>query len=206
MGWGPGFNTPTKIRIIPAEGGSPIEPVAWPGWQGAPTWTPDGKGLIFGENAGFYPIQPSCALHYFDLGSARTFSLPGTTGLWTARQSPKGRYIAAETRDQQTLMLYDMRTRRAFKLLSFSDSRLGDNPAWSKDGKCIYIDAPLSPDPAIYGIRIPERAIERVASLKGIQRANQAMGEWIGIAPDGSPFLVRQVQASEIYAWDWAEP
>jgi hypothetical protein len=35
-------------------------------------------------------------------------------------------------------------------------SKVGDNPAWSKDGKFVYIDAPLASDPAIYRIHIAD--------------------------------------------------
>ena len=203
MGWNPGPNPPTKIRVISANGGAPTEPVEWPGWQGVPVWTPDGNGLIFGENGETFPIRPSCMLHYFDFKTGKTTNLPGTTGLWTARMCPTGRYVAATTRDQQKLVLYDLRSARVTELVTFPDSVVGDNPSWSKDGRYIYIDAPLSADPAIYRVRISDRRIERIASLKGISRANQSMGAWIGLTPDDSPLIVRGVQGSEIYSWDW---
>jgi len=204
MGWDGDENRPTKIRIIPAEGGPIAEPVTWPDWQGIPTWTPDGTALIFGENAHFNPIPPTCALHRFDFKTGQTSDLPNTTGLWTARACPTGRYIAATTRDNSKLVLDDMQTARVTDLASFSGSKVGDNPTWSKDGKFIYIDAPLASDPAICRIRIVDKHIERVASLKGIQRAN--MDYWIGLTPDGSPLITRRVQGSEIYAWDWVVP
>jgi len=201
MGWEPDI---TKIRIIPAEGGPLDEPVTWPGWQGIPTWTPDGTGLVFGENGPVNPIPASCTIHLFDFKTGKTSDMPGTTGLWTARACPTGRYVAATSRDQGKLVLYDMQTARVTDLVAFPDTKVGDNPTWSKDGKFIYIDAPLSSDPAIYRIRITDRHIERVASLKGIQRAN--MDHWIGLTPDGSPLVTRRVQGSEIYAWDWVAP
>jgi hypothetical protein len=61
-----------------------------------------------------------------------------------------------------------------------------------------------APEPAIYRIRIADKHIERIASLKGIQRAN--MDHWIGLTPDGSPLITRRVQGSEIYAWNWVAP
>lgn len=204
MGWDAGDNPPTKIRIVPAEGGPIEQPVTWPGWQGIPTWTLDGASLIFGENGQFNPIPASCSLHRFDSKTGKTSDLPGTTGLWTARACPTGRYVAATTRDNSKLVLYDMQTARLTGLAAFPNSKVGDNPTWSKDGKFIYIDAPLASDAAIYRIRIADKHIERVASLKGIQRAN--MDYWIGLTPDGSPLVTRRVQGSEIYSWDWVAP
>lgn len=203
MSWDATGNLPTKIRIISAEGGSPQDPVKWPGWQGIPTWTSDGKNLIFGENGQFNPIPASCALHRFNLRTGDTSVLPGTTGLWTARACPTGRYVAATTRDNIKLVLYDMQTARLTDLVSFPDSKVGDNPTWSNDGKFIYIDAPLASDPVIYRICIRNRHMERVASIKGIQRANGGMDHWIGLTPDGSPLITRRIQGAEIYAWDW---
>jgi hypothetical protein len=101
-------------------------------------------------------------------------------------------------------VLYDMQTASVTDLVAFPDSKVGDNPTWSKDGKFIYIDAPLAPDPAIYRIRIADRHMERIASLRGIQRAY--MDYWIGLTPDGSPLVTRRVQGSEIYSWDWVAP
>jgi Tol biopolymer transport system component len=200
MGWKGGTGEPSKIRIIPAQGGGFEGPVTWPGWQGIPTWMP-GNGLVFGENGPDFPIPATCRLHRFDFKTAKTEDLPNTFGLWTARMCPTGRYIAAEARDKRKLVVYDTRTARVTDLASFADSVLGDNPPWSKDGKFIYIDAPLSSDPAIYRICIADKHRERVASLKEMQRAN--MDYWIGLAPDGSFLVTRRVQGSEIYAWDW---
>jgi hypothetical protein len=101
-------------------------------------------------------------------------------------------------------VLYDMQTASVTELVSSPDSIVGDNPSWSKDGRFIYIDAPLVSDPAIYRIRIADKHIERIASLKGIQRAN--ISYWVGLTPDGSPLVTRRVQGSEIYSWDWVAP
>src|ERR1017187_4130609 len=97
MGWDGDENRPTKIRIIPAEGGPPEQPVTWPGWQGIPNWTPDGTSLIFGENGRFNPIPATCSLHQFDFKTGRPSDRPGPVGLWAPGACPTGRYIAATT-------------------------------------------------------------------------------------------------------------
>ncbi len=207
MGWQAGaVNAPSRISVIAATGGLPEHPVVWPGWQGVPSWSPDASVLIFGENARFFPISSSACLHQFDLRTGRTSDLPGSHGLWTARMCPSGRYIAAETPDQRKLLLYDAQKARVTTLASFSDSVIGDNPTWSRDGTYIYFDTPRSADPAIYRIRMSNNQMERVVSLKGIQRANQNLGYWIGLTPENSPLLVRQIQGSEIYSWDFVAP
>jgi Tol biopolymer transport system component len=177
-----------------------------PEWQGVPTWTADGSGLIFGENGRVFPISPSCSIHLFNFESGKTSDIPGSAGLWTARACPTGRYIAAVTRNDRKLVLYDMRTTAWTDLAGFADSTIGANPTWSRDGKFIYVDAPDSPDPAIYRIAIPGGRMERVVSLKGIQRVHGNIGVWIGLTPDNLPLILRAVQSSEVWAWDWIAP
>jgi Tol biopolymer transport system component len=197
---------PTKIRLVSGDGGAVQEPVGSPEWQGIPTWTVDGKGLIFGENGDAFPIRASCAIHRFDFDTGKTSDIPGSTGLWTARACPTGRYISAVTRDNRKLVLYAERSAAWTDLAHFADSVIGDNPSWSMDGKFLYFDAPQSADPAIYRIGISSRRLERVASLKGIQRAGGNMGTWIGLTPDHLPLIVRAAGSDEIYAWDWIAP
>lgn len=199
-------NGPTKIRVVPATGGQPKEPVQWPGWQGAPNWASGGTELIFGENGPYFPIADSCSLHVFDFKSGKTTDLPGTTGLWTPRVCPSGRYIAAQTRDTRKLVLYDRRTAALTELLASSEGKLGDNPNWSADGRFVYMDVPFSRDPAVYRIRVADKHIERVASLSGYRRPTGGIGVWLGMTPDGSLLIVSEVQGSEIYAWDLVTP
>jgi len=63
-----------------------------------------------------------------------------------------------------------------------------------------------SSDPAIYRISIPSMRIERVASLKGIQRVLADTGMGIGLTPDNLPLILRAVQPNQVYAWDWIAP
>jgi Tol biopolymer transport system component len=199
-------NEPTKIRVVSAAGGPPQEPVQWPGWHGAPNWAAEGTELIFGENGPQFPIAASCSLHVFDFKSGKTIDLPGTSGLWTARTCPTGRYVAAMTRDNRTLVLYDRRTASRTDLLTPPEGQLGENPVWSADGRFVYIDVPFSRVPAVYRIRLANQRIERVAGLSGIPRTTWKIGAWIGLTPDGSLLTLRELQGTEIYAWDFVAP
>jgi len=199
-----GSPKPTRIRITSPDGKDPVEPVPLRRWQGAPQWTSD-RELVFGDNGPTFPIPPTCSLHAFDLKTAKVTDLPGTNGLWTARPCPTGRYIAAQTNDNTRLMLYDRRTAAVTEPFRSPEGRLGDNPTWSRDGAYIYMDTPYARDPAVYRIRIADRKVERIASLGGIQRV-EAIGLWLGLAPDNSLLILRQVQGSEIDSWDWVTP
>jgi hypothetical protein len=92
------------------------------------------------------------------------------------------------------------------ELLSSADGPLGDNPVWSKDGKFIYMDVPFAREPAVYRIRVADRKVELVASLRGLRRTTASVGLWIGLTPDGSLLTLRELQGSEIYSWDILSP
>jgi Tol biopolymer transport system component len=206
MGWDKEPNSPSTIRIIPSDGGSAQEPVPAPAWQGAPNWTPDEKALIFGENGARFPIAATARLHRFDFETRKRSALAGSEGLWTARVCPTGRYVAALTLDYRKLVLYDLRTSKRSELASFPDSTVGENPSWSNDGKWLYFDSPFSPQPAIYRISIPERRMEKVASLAGIPRVHGRVSWWIGLTPNNLPLILRDVHSQEIYSMDWIAP
>jgi Tol biopolymer transport system component len=142
----------------------------------------------------------------FDFKSGKTTELSGSTGLWTPRVSPAGRYIAAMTPGNRKLMLYDRRTAAVSELFVSPEGKLGDNPVWSADGRFVYIDSPFSPDPAVYRIRISDHHVERVASLNEVRHSGWAAGAWLGLTPDGSLLTVSEAQGSEIYAWDFVAP
>jgi len=77
-------------------------------------------------------------------------------------------------------------------------------PNWSRDGR--YIDFLHSPDnPAVLRVRISDRKVERVVDLKNFRMAGIS-GDWLGLAPDDSPLLVRDTGSQEIYALDWETP
>ena len=59
-------------------------------------------------------------------------------------------------------------------------------------------------DPAIYRLRLSDRSIERVTSLKGVRRSFSDMGWWTGVTPDGSPMVLRDTSIEEIYALDFS--
>jgi hypothetical protein len=54
-------------------------------------------------------------------------------------------------------------------------------------------------------IRLNDRQVEEVASLKGIRQAELLAGLDFGLTPDGDPIVLRDVGTQEIYSLDWYE-
>ncbi len=183
-----------KVRVVSAEGG-PYGPVTViDAAEGAPTWSPDGSRLLFGEliNSLDRPPGPP-VVHIFDVKNRRLSVVPGSEGLWTARWSPDGRYIAALTEDSRNLMLFDFRAAKWTKLLTLDhifDLR------WSRHGERIYLsNVPPEGEPTLFSMKLTDRRPQRLTKLHGTHDAG-----WLGVAPDDSPLIMHQVSGSEIYA------
>jgi len=83
------------------------------------------------------------------------------------------------------------------------DSRCPDfaiNWAHSPDYKYVYYTTG-GQDPSIRRIRITDRTVETIGSLKGLRLAPGPDGDTqISVAPDGSPVFTRDIGTQEIYA------
>jgi hypothetical protein len=79
-------------------------------------------------------------------------------------------------------------------------------PTWSHDGQYFYFDTTLTEDANFFRVRISDRKLERLASLKGMRRYWGDLGSWTGLTPDDAPLLIRDVSSQEIYAIDWDAP
>jgi Tol biopolymer transport system component/DNA-binding winged helix-turn-helix (wHTH) protein len=189
---------PWKNHLISAEGGIPEQIVPGPRNEDGPSWSPDGNSLAFGymtflehEGSGPFTIQ------LVDLKTRGVSTLPGSEGLYSASWSPDGAYVAAETADNSKLVLFDRALNKWMDLVSSGVGYF----EWSRDGKHIYVESG-----SIIRARISDHKLERVVSLERIRLATGAFGPWIGLAPDNSPLVVRDVGTQEIYALDWVAP
>jgi len=192
MGKEPG--RPWKVRLVSAEGG-PYPPVTLTdSAEGAPTWSPDGSRLAFGGLVDPADRAPGpMVIHIFDLKDRRLSVVPGSEGLWTARWSPDGRYIAALTEGSRSVMLFDFRTGKWATVLALG--RIWDL-RWSRQGKSVYLNAASTDgEPALFRVEITGHRAARLISLKGAQSNG-----WLGLAPDDSALIVRILSGDEIYA------
>jgi Tol biopolymer transport system component len=192
---------PIRIYIVSVDGGTPRQ--ATPDERTAcdPTWAPDGNSLAFGD---FMGVESSGtkAIHVLDIQSQRVTTLPGSDGFMAPRWSPDGRYIVAQPIDQQKLFLFDVKNQKGSELVGLPAGYY----SWSRDGKFVYFDIFSTNELEIYRVRVADRKVERVVSLKGYRRAVGTLGPWMGLAPDDSPLVLHDVGVQEIYALDWEAP
>ena len=102
--------------------------------------------------------------------------------------------------NSESLVLFDFTTQKWMELARESPGF----PNWSKDGQYVYFQR-FSNEPAVMRVRIRDRKLERVADLKNFRLAG-FFGNWLGLAPDDSPLLLRDTGTQEVYALDWQAP
>jgi Tol biopolymer transport system component len=181
-----------RIYVIPAEGGNPDALTPGEHREGDPTWSPDGKSLVFGITGGVGPIYEVA------LSTRQITKFSDSDRLWSPRWSPDGRYIAALRGTASNLMLFDYASRKWLELARLNAGYLN----WTPDGKYLYFDTFLEADPAFYRLRVNDLRVERVVSLSNVRRLWTRFGPWTGLAPDGSPLILRDIGTQEIYALD----
>jgi Tol biopolymer transport system component/DNA-binding winged helix-turn-helix (wHTH) protein len=169
-----------------------------------PSWSHDGRSIVLTLNVagggGFLPDGPGIAT--YDVANQKLSQLPDAKKLFSPRWSPDGRHIAAISNDSMKLMLFDRVSQQWQELVSMPIGY----PSWSHDGQYIYFDTTLTDDANFFRIRISDRKLERLVSLKGVRQYWGDFGSWTGLAPDDSPLLVRDTSSQEIYALDWQVP
>jgi serine/threonine protein kinase/dipeptidyl aminopeptidase/acylaminoacyl peptidase len=184
----------SKLYTVSADGGTPrkIMPED-PREQYDPTWSPDGTKLAFGGP----PADPNTTIRILDARTNQISTVPGSKGLYSSRWSPDGRYLVAMPFASRSLMLFDFATQKWEEIAKIS---MGF-PNWSKNSDYVYFLHEEN-QPSVMRVRIRDRKIERVADLKNFRQAG-FWSVWLGMAPDDSPLLLRDIGTQEIYALDW---
>ena len=126
--------------------------------------------------------------------------VPGSTGNFSPRWSPDGRYLIALPFASHSLRLFDFATQKWEEISKIS---LGF-PNWSSNSDYVYFLHGEN-DPSVMRIRIRDRKVERIADIKNFRQTGY-FNFWLGLAPDDSPLLLRDIGTKEIYALDWQAP
>jgi len=194
---------PWRIYLISSDGGVPEPVLNEQRDEMDPNWAPDGNSLIFSYFPLFQRAPPEkLGVYQVDLKTRNVTKYPGSDGLWVPRWSPDGRYVVARSLDSQSLKLFDSRTQAWTELVT--GVYLGFMN-WSADGRCVYY-LRRGREPAVLRVRIADRKIEEVASLRNVRQTGFRGAVWMGLAPDDSPLLLRDIGTQEIYALDLQAP
>lgn len=137
QGMSPGFRY--NIYVVPSGGGLVREVIPGAGEEGVGTWWPDGESLLYDEPLYRHDIS-QMFIHRLELRTGKTYKLPGTGGMWTARLSPDGRYIATlnATPAAEPHHLFILETGTGRRTLTITMPVQLHDPTWSRDGKYVY--------------------------------------------------------------------
>lgn len=190
---------PWQIFLLSANGGSPTRLMSPDRNAADPSFSPDGRYLVFGGlpdlmGQGHTPRS----LEILELATNRITEIPHSQGLFSPRWSPDGRYIAALTLDQQKLMLYDVAARN-WKTLAVTSAA---DPVWTADSKALFFQSFMAPMGPICRISVPDGHLEEVASLKDFPAGSTSRYFFAGITPDNIPLVHAEIDSSNIYSMD----
>jgi Tol biopolymer transport system component len=185
------INSAGAICLIGMDGGSPPTIVEKDG--ASPHWSPDGSLLVFLDHGA------SRHIHVLDLRTRRNSLVPASTGLLNPQWVGDDRLVAG-TEDFTKLMVFDVRAQQWSELVSFTAPGYVVNWVHTPDYKSVDYTIGGT-DPMLFRVRLADRKIEAITSLKGLHRATGPAGNTeISVAPDGSAVFTRDIGTQEIYA------
>jgi len=190
---------PWNLYLVSAAGG-PAEQLS----NGAlydldPTWSPDGSKLAFGQTRA-EGDKHVCSIQLLDVASRSVTPLPDTDGVCYPRWSPDGRFLLAAHANNIGLLLYEFATQK-WTIIAKDLGPIG-YMEWAKDSKSVMFDTLGVTDPSFYRMRLSDLRLETVVHTQDIRRYYGEFGPWTGMAPDGSPLLVRDISSEEVYSLD----
>jgi Tol biopolymer transport system component len=190
---------PNELCVLGKDGGTPQRLLKAPNII-RPTWRKDGATIVFAQADSVFEESD---IKQIDLKAGRIDILPGSHGLVLPTVSPDDRYIAASKANGKALKIYDF-AKQSWQ--EFTPPTGLGTVDWSVDSQYVYFDSATGTDAAIYRLRIADRRIEPVASLKGFRRVTFGYLPWLGLTPKDEPLVMRDLGSQEVYALDFEEP
>lgn len=188
-----------QIYLVKAEGGRSERVLKETRNAGDPSWSPDGKSIVFGRiNDVMGKENAPRVLQVVNLTTGQEETVPGSDGLFSPRWSPDGRYIAALTLDQRQMRLYTVAD-KTWKTLAVNS---GADPIWAWDSKAIYVHAQLDPAQPIVRITVPDGRTEQVVRLA--DAGNNAAVDFVfgGLTLTNEPLIRERLFTGNFYSMD----
>jgi len=158
---------------------------------------PDGTKIVFGGDA----MSAASSICILDLATQQVSVVPGSRGLYLPRWSPDGKYLAALSANNTSLLLFSFHSQKWTQLVKGSVGW----PNFSHDGRFLYALAGRGAS-AVLKIRLSDGKIERLVDLKDFAFAGHFNDSFLSLDSDDSPILFRDTGNCDVYALDWQEP
>ncbi len=168
--------------------------------QSDPDWSSDGKRLVFGRapESTMDSAHPS-DIRIVELLNHKVTVLPNSSGKFSPRWSPDGRYILALNRAANELTLYDT-TKESWRTIL----QLGkiQNPTWASDSKSIFFEASREKFLPLYRISIVGGKIEKQFSLEDLEPMGVIDYSFLSLAPADMPLISTRTWVANLYTLD----
>jgi Tol biopolymer transport system component len=189
-----------RIFVTSVDKGKPKEASIGNDSQGAPTWSPDGKWLVYGNV--YCEQSRTCAIRKIDLSTGQVSPLPGSDGFETARWSPDGRHVAALWPDHHWIEVFDVKTEQWRKL---ADGVTGNDLSWSADSLSLYASNLNGDRPTVIQVSLADGSVKPAVDLSAFKNMTGRIDTWFGVTPDDSIIFLRWQEPKEIYALNFVE-
>jgi WD40 repeat protein len=185
-------NSDSETYVISMDRGVPQRVIAKDSL--AANWSPDGNLLVFTDIHDPANLQ----LQILDLRTGARSVVPDSRGLVGGQWIAQDKLVARQLVTSKP-MVFDIKTQKWSNLLPGTPT-VFVNWLRSPDYKYLYF-ATGGTDPQVSRVRLADRNVETITSLKDLRQATGPDGNTqIGVAPDGSPVFTRDVGTQEIYA------
>jgi DNA-binding winged helix-turn-helix (wHTH) protein/Tol biopolymer transport system component len=184
-----------KISLVPATGGTPLVLLGGDSKPTDPTWSPDGKSIVYGGAS----VSDAAAtdIRILDLDSKHSRTIPGSEHMFSPRLSPDGRYIAALSGNQTKVFLYSFETAQ-WKPVPLPQGNNVAWPSWSHDSRYLYVI-----DGSLWKFRVPDGPAELARDLSTVDITSPIVsGAWYALTPDDRILVLRDRSIDELYALD----
>ncbi len=188
---------PWKAYAISAQGGTPEQLLPGNTTEGDPAFSPDGTRIVF--STGEPGAQQKSEIRIMDVATKQVTTVPGSSGMFSPRWSPDGRYLAALDFEEisKTLRIFDFQTGK-WSDWTTDPSFLG-YPAWTSDSH--YVE--YATDTEVRRIKVGESKPEILFSIKQLhQYSTPEFGAWTDNAADNSRMFLRDVSTQNLYTLD----
>ena len=183
-----------SLFVLPTAGGSPRKIADN---SQAANWSPDSSSVVIfvsgtsGSGSSFFGLRT------INLNNGQSNSIPDSAVVFEAHWISENMLVGSTIKGgTPRLASFDLKTQK------WSDVSTGAFPhaVQSVDGKFLYYTTGKD-DTTVKRIRLRDRQIETMASLKDFRPlVGEVNGSWMGVAPDGSVLLTRDLGSQEIYS------
>jgi eukaryotic-like serine/threonine-protein kinase len=179
-----------EMYVISTDGGAPQEIAEKNSTSG--TWSPDSNFLVLTV----FLRSNAAELRIFDFRTGKLSVVPSSQGLLGGQWVAQDMLVAAPA-DTHKLLAFDLKTQKWSDLISAPVV----NWATSPDYKYLYYTTGGT-EPEAMRIRLSDRQLETIASLKDLRRVAdwEELNTQISVAPDGSAVFTRDIGSQEVYA------